>query len=114
MGGIAAQRGAAPFLGRMVLLREWLAFGNLNNGVGNAGLSCLNGNNALSNANWNILARNSGKLMKQCTVRRLRETAAGGKSRPTLRGKLIAKTAGLVGNERPVLIQKGKNSEKKL
>ena len=36
--------------------REWLAYGHLNNGA-NAGLSCLNGNNGLSNANWNVLAR---------------------------------------------------------
>ncbi len=37
--------------------REWLSRGNLNNGAGNAGLSCVNGNNGLSNANWNIAAR---------------------------------------------------------
>lgn len=35
----------------------WLAFGYLNNGSGNGGLSNLNGNNSLGNANWNILAR---------------------------------------------------------
>nr|DAD92580.1 MAG TPA: hypothetical protein [Siphoviridae sp. ctUse40] len=34
----------------------WL--GNLNNGT-NAGLSCVNANNTITNANWNILARNS-------------------------------------------------------
>ena len=34
-----------------------LAFGNLNNGVANGGLSYLNGNNDLSNTNWNIVAR---------------------------------------------------------
>lgn len=39
-----------------------LCFGNLNNGTANAGLFCENGNNALSNANWNILARLSFKL----------------------------------------------------
>ena len=39
----------------------WLAFGNLNNGSANGGLSYLNGNNGLSNANWNILARLSCK-----------------------------------------------------
>lgn len=38
----------------------WLCFGNLNNGSSNAGLSCLNGNNALSTGNWNYLARKSG------------------------------------------------------
>lgn len=38
-------------------LSLWQAFGNLNNGTGNAGLSAVNGNNALSNANWNIVAR---------------------------------------------------------
>ena len=36
---------------------RWLAFGNLNNGTANGGLSYLNGNNGLSNANWNFLAR---------------------------------------------------------
>ena len=36
---------------------SWQAFGNLNNGTGNAGLSAVNGNNGLSNANWNIVAR---------------------------------------------------------
>lgn len=35
----------------------WLAFGNLDNGSANGGLSYLNGNNSLGNANWNILAR---------------------------------------------------------
>lgn len=35
----------------------FLFFGNLNNGTANAGLFCENGNNDLSNANWNILAR---------------------------------------------------------
>nr|DAI41639.1 MAG TPA: hypothetical protein [Caudoviricetes sp.] len=34
-----------------------LAFGNLNNGTANGGLSCLNGNNGLSNSWWNYLAR---------------------------------------------------------
>ena len=37
--------------------RFLLAFGNLNNGSGNGGLSYLNGNNDLGNTNWNILAR---------------------------------------------------------
>ena len=41
--------GAVPFL----------LFGNLNNGVGNYGLSYANVNNALSNANWNIASRPS-------------------------------------------------------
>jgi len=36
---------------------RWLRFGNLNNGVGNAGFSCGNGNNGLGNANWNIGGR---------------------------------------------------------
>ena len=35
----------------------WLAFGNLDNGSANGGLSYLNGNNTLGNVNWNILAR---------------------------------------------------------
>lgn len=33
-----------------------VAFGNLNNGA-NDGLSYLNGNNGLTNANWNYLPR---------------------------------------------------------
>ena len=37
--------------------REWLAFGNLGNGVGNGGLSILTGHLGLSNAWWGILAR---------------------------------------------------------
>jgi len=41
----------------VVLFCRWLRFGNLNNGLTNAGLSCCNGNNALSNANWNIGGR---------------------------------------------------------
>ena len=38
---------------------EWQGLGNLNN-TGNAGLWYVNGNNALSNANWNIGSRLSG------------------------------------------------------
>lgn len=45
----------------------WLSVGNLNNGVGNAGLSCVNANNGLSNGNWNILARISE--IKQIIIR---------------------------------------------
>lgn len=41
--------GAVPFL----------LFGNLNNGVGNYGLSYANVNNGLTNANWNIASRPS-------------------------------------------------------
>ena len=37
----------------------FLALGNLNNGS-NAGLWYVNGNNALSNARWNIGSRQSG------------------------------------------------------
>ena len=37
----------------------WLSVGNLNNG-GTAGLSCVNGNNGLGNARWNIASRLSG------------------------------------------------------
>ncbi len=40
----------------------WLRFGNLNNGLTNAGLSCGNGNNGLGNANWNIGGRIFEKL----------------------------------------------------
>jgi hypothetical protein len=39
----------------------WQVFGNLNNGT-NSGIACANLNNALSNANWNIGARDSGKF----------------------------------------------------
>lgn len=38
----------------------WLVGGNLNNGA-NAGVGCVNSNNALSNANWNIGGRSSGE-----------------------------------------------------
>lgn len=106
MGGVSRPEGQRLFdiygscsACAWVLGLFWLAFGNLNNGVGNSGLSCLNGNNALSNANWNILARKSGIIY--CAARRLRKTAAGGICRSTLRGKLTTKTQGLVGNERP-------------
>ena len=37
--------------------REWLAFGNLSNGVGNGGLSYLGGGDGLSLAWWGVLAR---------------------------------------------------------
>ena len=37
--------------------REWLAFGNLDSGVGYGGVSCLVGDSALSFASWYILAR---------------------------------------------------------
>ena len=37
--------------------REALLFGYVNNGVGNGGLSYLNGNNGLSNATWAIASR---------------------------------------------------------
>ncbi len=40
----------------LFLALRWQASGNLNNG-GNAGVPYVNGNNALTNANWNILAR---------------------------------------------------------
>lgn len=47
---------------------RWLVRGNLNNGVAHAGVgACGNGNNALSNANWNIAARISGvKIFLHC------------------------------------------------
>ena len=35
----------------------WLRFGNLNNGLANAGFAAGNGNNGLGNANWNIGGR---------------------------------------------------------
>ena len=68
MDRVSGPEGQSPFLrvcsryvaGFSVL---WLAFGNLNNGA-NAGLSYLNGNNALTNGNWNYLARLSKQLSK--------------------------------------------------
>ena len=52
------KKGMHPSVGAFrFLLFSWLGFGNLNNGSGNAGLSALNGNNTLGNANWNYLAR---------------------------------------------------------
>jgi len=41
----------------VVLFCRWLRWGCLSNGLTTAGLSCGNGNNALSNANWNIGGR---------------------------------------------------------
>ena len=41
----------------VVLFCRWLRFGNLNNGLTNAGLSCCNGNNGLGYANWYIGGR---------------------------------------------------------
>lgn len=38
----------------------WQSLGNLRNG-GNAGLWYVNGNNGLTNANWNIGSRQSGQ-----------------------------------------------------
>ncbi len=38
-------------------VREWLAFGYLNTGTANGGLSCLHGNSALSRGWWYYLAR---------------------------------------------------------
>jgi hypothetical protein len=43
----------------------WLALGNLNNGLANTGLSCLNANNGLGNYWWNIGGRPSGKVLIQ-------------------------------------------------
>lgn len=53
----------------------WLAFGNLNNGA-NAGLSYLNGNNGLTNANWNYLRRISIYSQSHKNVLRLHILAA--------------------------------------
>lgn len=38
-------------------VRVFRAFGNLNNGSEHAGLSCVNGNNTVSNVNWNYAGR---------------------------------------------------------
>ena len=44
--------------------REWLSWGNLNDG-GNCGLACVNLNNSLGNGNWNIAAGASFKYFSQ-------------------------------------------------
>ena len=72
MGGVSRPEGQRPFFGSCsacawVFGLFWLAFGSLGDGVGNAGLSCLSGHCALSNANWNILARQSG-IYLHCTA----------------------------------------------
>lgn len=55
-----------------------LARCNLNNGTANGGLSALNGNNGLGNANWNILARISGKTNNYFALHYRPQTAACG------------------------------------
>ncbi len=68
--------------------REWLAFGSLAAGVGYGGLSCLNGNNGLSNANWNILARISLRLVfTHCKAASGKELAVGA-SHPIPEGEI--------------------------
>ena len=74
-----------------------LAFGNLNNGTGNGGLSYLNGNNALSNTNWNILSRLSQNCLK-ILLHYIILTAV----------KIGSRTNGLVGKRKSVLTKKGK------
>ena len=74
MDGIAVQRGLPleclincksrykhGLFGANVGAGSALLFGNLNNGVGNYGLSYANVNNGLTNANWNIASRSSVK-----------------------------------------------------
>jgi hypothetical protein len=48
------------FVTSTLILASWLSVGNLDNG-GNAGLWYVNANNGLTNANWNIGGRESGR-----------------------------------------------------
>lgn len=76
---------------------EYLVRGNLNNGTGNAGLSCVNGNNGLANANWNIvggIADSSNNINILCTIRRSRRVT-GGENRPCPAGKIRRKDHGI-------------------
>ena len=41
------------------MIRAFRCFGTLNNGSEHAGLSCVNGNNNVSNVNWNYAGRPS-------------------------------------------------------
>ena len=68
---------------------RWLARGNLNNGVGHAGVgACGNGNNAVSNANWNIVARISGQFILFALYGGCGKEQQADTIRPSLRGKL--------------------------
>ena len=58
-------RGAMPLKGYAVVW--YVAFGNLNNGA-NAGLSYVNGNNGLTNRNWNYLPRLSVNLSSKKNI----------------------------------------------
>jgi len=64
----------------------WLGVGNLNNGA-NDGLSHVNGNNGLSNANWNIASRQpdywNKQLFRPCLPPPKTDLMAGGM--PSLR-----------------------------
>jgi hypothetical protein len=64
----------------------WLSLGNLNNSVATAGLSCGNGNNGLSNTNWNIAARHSVSSKFPFIARRAHGAAH---LRTSLRRKLV-------------------------
>lgn len=81
----------------------WALRGNLNNSVTNAGLSALNGNNAVSTTNWNYASRKSVNLIiaaVHCTAGAENSVRRG--SVPTRKGELLVETAGPVGNESPV------------
>ena len=54
----------------------YVAFGNLNNGA-NAGLSYVNGNNGLTNRNWNYLPRLSENLSSKKKLVRLQQPLCG-------------------------------------
>lgn len=78
---------------------EFLVGGNLNNGA-NDGSSCLNLNNGVSNANWNIAARDFDELINLDSLPHAVEVIIhSGTSVPGLthRGKNIDHKPGLVG-----------------
>lgn len=52
--------GSRGFVTSTLILASWQSVGNLNNG-GNAGLWYVNANNGLTNTNWNIGGRESGR-----------------------------------------------------
>lgn len=79
-----------------------LAFGNLNNGVGNSGLSCLNGNNGLSVAIWNFLARQSGIIYLHCMAAAENSSRRQLPSHPA--GKIDNKNTGAGRKRTPLIV----------
>ncbi len=84
--------------------RAWNAFGNLNNGVANAGVSCVVGTNALSNSNWNRSSRFSVKsylYLVHCKAAVEKSGSSGEIPSPYRKVKLTERTTGLVGKRKP-------------